>query len=173
MTDGEDRNARITREFRENGGKVGGPFANATIVLLHTTGAKTGTERVVPLVAQPLDGGRYAVFASKGGAPTHPDRYHNLRANPQATYEVGTEVGTRTVRATARVTTGEERERIWRKQKRDRPNFAAYERKTTRQIPVIVLEPASRPRRSTGPPARSATGCAVIPPVRRSVGRPP
>ena len=137
MTAMEDRNARIMREFRENGGKVGEPFENATIVLLHTTGAKTGQERVTPLVAQPLEGGRYAIFASMGGAPTHPAWFHNLRANPRVTYEVGT----RTVRATARVTTGEERERIWSKQKRDRPNFAEYEKKTTRQIPVIVLEP--------------------------------
>jgi deazaflavin-dependent oxidoreductase (nitroreductase family) len=141
VTDGEDRNTRITREFRENGGKVGGPFANGTIILLHTTGAKSGQERVAPLVAQPLDGGRYAIFASKGGSPTHPDWYHNLRANPQVTYEVGTDTGIRTVRATARVTKGEERDRIWTKQKHDRPNFAEYEQKTTRQIPVIVLEP--------------------------------
>ena len=111
--------------------------------MLHTTGTKTGKERVAPLVAQPLDGGRYAIFASHGGSPTHPDWYHNLRANPQVTYEVGTEVGIRTVRATARVTKGEERERIWSKQKRNRPYFAEYEKKTTRQIPVIVLEPAS------------------------------
>ena len=140
MTPPEDRstrNARITREFRENGGKVGGPFENATIILLHTTGAKTGQDRMVPLVAQPLDGGRYAIFASHGGSPTHPDWYHNLRANPHVTYEVGTN----TVRATARITKGEERERIWTKQKRDRPYFATYEKKTTRQIPVIVLEP--------------------------------
>ena len=141
MTGSEDRNtrnARITREFRENAGKVGGSFENATIILLHTTGARTGLERVVPLVAQPLDGGRYAIFASHGGSPKHPDWYHNLRAHPQVTYEVGT----RTVRATARVATGEERERIWSKQKRARPYFAEYEKKTTRQIPVIVLEPA-------------------------------
>ena len=135
----EDRNTRITREFKENGGKVGGPFETATIILLHTTGAKTGKERVTPLVAQPLEGGGHAVFASHGGAPTHPDWFHNLRANPKVTYEVGT----RTVRAVARVTTGEERERIWSKQKRDRPNFAEYEKKTTRQIPVVVLEAAS------------------------------
>ena len=139
MTDMEDRNTRIMREFRENSGKVGGPFENATIVLLHTTGARTGLERVTPLVAQPLEGGRYAIFASQGGAPTHPAWFHNLRANPRVTYEVGT----RTVQATARITTGEERERIWSKQKRDRPNFAEYEKKTTRQIPVIVLEPES------------------------------
>ena len=139
MTDMEDRNTRIMREFRENSGKVGGPFENATIVLLHTTGARTGLERVTPLVAQPLEGGRHAIFASHGGAPAHPAWFHNLRANPRVTYEVGT----RTVRATARVTAGEERERIWSKQKRDRPNFAEYEKKTTRQIPVIVLEPES------------------------------
>ena len=137
MTDAEDRNTRITREFRENGGKVGGRFENATIVLLHTTGAKTGKERVVPLVAQPLDGGRYAIFASHGGSPTHPDWFHNLRANPRVSYEVGV----RTVRATARITRGEERERIWTKQKRDRPYFGEYEKKTSREIPVIVLEP--------------------------------
>ena len=142
MTELEDRNTRnerITREFRENGGKVGGRFENATIVLLHTIGAKTGKERVVPLVAQPLDGGRYAIFASHGGSPTHPDWYHNLCANPQVTFEVGT----RTVHATARVAKDEERERIWSTQKRDRPYFADYEKKTMRQIPVIVLEPPS------------------------------
>ena len=138
MEDRTTRNTRIIREFRENAGKVGDRFEDATIILLHTTGAKTGLERVTPLVAQPLDGGRYAIFASHGGSPTHPDWFHNLRANPQVTYEVGTS----TVRATARVATGAERERIWTKQKRDRPYFADYEQKTTRQIPVIVLEPA-------------------------------
>ena len=137
MANTEDRNTRITREFRENGGEVGGPFQNATVILLHTTGARTGQERIAPLVAQPLDGGRHAIFASHGGAPAHPDWYYNLRANPHVTYEVGT----RTVRATARVAKGEERERIWSKQKLDRPNFAEYEKKTTRQIPVVVLEP--------------------------------
>ena len=141
MTDGEERNTRITREFRETGGKVGGPFEHATIILLHTTGARTGQERVTPLVAQPLEGGRYAIFASHGGAPKHPDWYRNLRAHPQVTYEVASAAGITTVHATARVTTGEERERIWTKQKRDRPYFADYEQKTTRQIPVIVLDP--------------------------------
>jgi deazaflavin-dependent oxidoreductase (nitroreductase family) len=139
VTEAEDRNTRITREFRENGGRVGGPFENATIVLLHTTGAKTGQERVTPLVAQPLGGERYAVFASHGGSPTHPAWYHNLRADPRVTLEVGT----RTIRATARVAGGDERERIWSEQKRARPNFAEYEKKTTREIPVIVLEPES------------------------------
>jgi deazaflavin-dependent oxidoreductase (nitroreductase family) len=79
----------------------------------------------------------YAVFASKGGAPTNPDWYHNLRANPEATIEVGTE----TIPVRARVAQGDERERIWEKQKRDYPGFADYERKTSRQIPVVILEP--------------------------------
>lgn len=137
MTNSEDRNTRITREFRTNGGIVGGSFTGATIILLHTTGAKTGRDHMTPLVAQPLDDGRYAIFASKGGSPTHPDWYRNLRANPRVTYEVGTS----TVQAIARITKGAERERIWTKQKQDRPYFAGYERKTTRQIPVVVLEP--------------------------------
>ena len=109
---------------------------NATIVLLHTKGARTGREHVIPLVALPLEGGRYAIFASHGGSPRHPDWYHNLRANPRVTCEVGTRV----VHATARVTKGEERERIWARQKANRPYFADYERRTTREIPVIVLE---------------------------------
>ena len=137
MEDRDTRNARITREFRQNGGKVGGAHANVTIILLHTIGARTGQERVTPLSSQPLDGGRYAVFASHGGSPAHPAWYHNLRANPHVTFEVGTI----TVHATARVARGAERERIWTKQKLDRPNFAEYEQKTTRQIPVIILEP--------------------------------
>ena len=92
MDDRNARNTRITNEFRANGGKVGGPFENATIILPHTTGAKTGQERITPLVAQPLDGGRYAIFASHGGAPTHPDWFHNLRKNPHVTFEVGTRI---------------------------------------------------------------------------------
>ena len=116
LEDRNTRNTRITREFREHGGKVGGPFENATIILLHTTGAKTGKERVTPLVAQPLEGGRYAIFASHGGSPTHPDWHHNLRANPQVTYEVGR----RMVRATARVVWAGKRDAVYHHQ-RQRP----------------------------------------------------
>ena len=130
-----DRNRRIIEEFRGNAGKVGGPFEGAPMLLLHHEGAKTGVERVNPLVYQPV-GESFAVFASKAGAPTNPDWYHNLIANPEATVEVGED----TVRVRARVAEGEERARIWTKQKQDRPNFADYEKKTSRQIPVVILE---------------------------------
>lgn len=129
-------NQQIIEEFRANGGKVGGGFEGAPMVLLHHTGAKTGTRRVSPLVYQALDDG-YAVFASKGGAPDNPDWYHNLLANPDTEIEVGTDV----IPVRARVAEGEERERIWTEQKRDFPNFAAYEVATDREIPVVVLEP--------------------------------
>lgn len=131
-----DWNQRIIDEFRANEGRVGGNFAGMPMVLLHHRGAKTGIERINPLAMQKVEGG-YAVFASKGGAPTNPDWYYNLLANPEAEIEVGTE----TIPVRAREARGEERERIWEKQKRDRPSFADYERKTSRQIPVIILEP--------------------------------
>jgi len=130
-----DRNRRIIEEFRGNAGKVGGPFEGAPMLLLHHEGAKTGVERVNPLVYQPV-GESFAVFASKAGAPTNPDWYHNLIANPEATVEVGED----RVRVRARVAEGEERDRLWTKQKQDRPNFADYEKKTSRQIPVVILE---------------------------------
>lgn len=131
-----DWNIKIIEEFRANGGKVGGPFEGAPMLILHSTGAKTGKERVTPLVYQPAESG-YAVFASKAGAPTNPDWYHNLVANPEASIEVGTD----TVAVRARVAGPEEREPIWERQKQDRPAFADYEDKTDRTIPVILLEP--------------------------------
>jgi deazaflavin-dependent oxidoreductase (nitroreductase family) len=129
-----DFNQQIIDEFRANEGKVGGPFEGAPMLLLHSTGAKSGTERVNPMVYRQLDDG-WAVFASKGGAPTHPDWYHNLRANPEATVEVGTE----SIDVEAHVAEGDERERIWSAQKAIMPGFADYERNTIRTIPVIVL----------------------------------
>jgi deazaflavin-dependent oxidoreductase (nitroreductase family) len=131
----EDWNAKIIDEFRANAGKVGGPFEGAPMVLLHTRGAKSGQERVNPVVYQPV-GEALAVFASKGGADTNPDWYHNIVANPRFTVEVGTD----TFEVQGRVAEGEERERIWERQKKDMPGFAEYEQKTTRQIPVVVLE---------------------------------
>ena len=133
-----DWNQKIIEEFRANGGKVGGQFEGAPLLLLHTTGAKTGTERVSPVMYQ-QDGDRLVVFASKAGAPTNPDWYHNVRANPDVTVEVGTE----TVAARARVAEGEERERLWSRQKAEWPGFADYEKKTSRTIPVVILEPAA------------------------------
>jgi len=137
--DRDDWNQRVVEEFRANGGRVGGNFAGAPMMLIHHHGARSGVERVNPVMYQKIDGG-YAVFASKGGAPTNPDWYYNLRANPETTVEIGTE----TVPVRARVAEGEERERIWEKQKRDYPGFAGYERQTSRQIPVVILEPTGR-----------------------------
>ncbi|MGH8980477.1 MAG: nitroreductase family deazaflavin-dependent oxidoreductase [Acidimicrobiales bacterium] len=133
----DDWNRKVIDEFRAGGGKVGGDFAGAPMLLLHTTGARTGTERVNPMMYQALDDGRVAVFASKGGAPTHPDWYHNLVANPEVTAEIGTE----SRRFRARTADAGEREPIWSKQKEDYSGFAEYEAKTSREIPVAVLEP--------------------------------
>lgn len=133
-----DWNAKIIEEFRANSGKVGGPFEGAPILLLHTTGARTGQERVHPMMYRPIDGG-YAVFASKAGAPTNPDWYHNLVVNP----DVRAEIGTQTLPMRARVADDAEREPIWTAQKTDYPGFQEYEEKTTRQIPVVILEPVS------------------------------
>jgi deazaflavin-dependent oxidoreductase (nitroreductase family) len=135
----QDWNRKIIDEFRANEGKVGGPFAGAPILLLHHKGAKTGTERVNPLAYQDLGDGRVAVFASKGGAPDNPDWFHNLRANPDAKVEIGTE----TFPVKARVPDDAERTPIWEKQKELMPGFGEYEQKTSRQIPVIILERAA------------------------------
>jgi deazaflavin-dependent oxidoreductase (nitroreductase family) len=139
MSEPNDWNTKIIQEFRDNAGKVGGPFEGATLLLLHTTGAKTGQERVNPVMYRRV-GDNYAVFASKAGAPTSPDWYHNLVANPA----VRAEIGTQTLDLTARVAGGAEREPIWAAQKDDYPGFAEYEEKTSRQIPVVILEPATR-----------------------------
>jgi deazaflavin-dependent oxidoreductase (nitroreductase family) len=130
-----DWNEKVIAEFRANQGRVGGPFEGAPMLLLHSTGAKTGTERVNPMMYQAVGDG-FAVFASKGGAPTNPDWFHNLRANPQAQIEVGEE----TVDVTARVLDPEEREPIWEEQKARYPGFADYEEKTDRVIPVVMLD---------------------------------
>lgn len=128
-----DWNVKIIEEFRANGGRVEN-FGDH-LVLLHTTGAKSGQVRVHPLAFQP-DGDRIVVFASKAGAPTNPDWYHNVLANPQVKVETGSE----TYDAVARVAEGDERERLWARQKELMPGFADYEKATTRQIPVVILE---------------------------------
>lgn len=132
-----DWDAKIIAEFRENQGSVGGSFAGASLLLLHSIGAKSGQERVHPLMYLPVEEG-YAVFASKAGAPTNPAWYHNLLTHPETTIEIGT--GIKKVRA--REASGSERERIWSRQKQEQPAFAEYERKTSRKIPVMVLEPS-------------------------------
>ena len=136
MAEVNDWNTKIIDEFRANGGKVGGPFEGAPLLLLHTTGAKTGQARVNPMMYQ-ADGDNFAVFASKAGAPTNPDWYHNLIANPRASIELGD----KTINVVAHVADGETRERLWSTQKERYPGFAEYEAKTDRQIPVVMLEP--------------------------------
>ena len=137
-TSPNDWNQQIIEEFRTNGGKVGGNFAGAPLLLLHTVGARTGQERVHPMMYQDLGGGRIAVFASKAGAPSHPDWYRNLEANP----EVSAEIGVETKAFRAHTAAPDEREPIWSKQKLDYPGFAEYEANTDRVIPVVVLDPA-------------------------------
>lgn len=129
-----DFNQQVIDEFRANDGKVGGPFEGAPMILVHHRGAKTGTERVTPLVYQ-ADGDRWVIFASKAGAPNHPHWYHNLVANPDTTIEVGSE----TIEVTTAEATGDERNRLWETQKQNAPQFAEYEAKTDRTIPVLVF----------------------------------
>jgi deazaflavin-dependent oxidoreductase (nitroreductase family) len=132
-----DWNAQTIEQFRANQGKLGGQFEGAPMLLLTTTGAKTGQKRVNPMMYQ-AEGDAIYVFASKAGAPTNPDWYHNLVANPGVTVERGTE----TYEAIATPVTGAERDRIYAIQGERYPGFAEYQEKTTRTIPVVSLERA-------------------------------
>jgi deazaflavin-dependent oxidoreductase (nitroreductase family) len=134
MGDVNDWNQKVIAEFRANDGKVGGPFEDITLLLLNTTGAKSGNPRVNP-VATMVDGDDYIIIASKGGAPNNPDWYHNLVANPQVTVEVGTEV----FKAHARVTDEPERTELYNRMAGMYPAFADYAQNTKRVIPVIRL----------------------------------
>ncbi len=131
-----DFNSKVIEEFRANEGRVGGQFEGAPVLLLTTTGAKSGQQRTTPVVYQ-QDGDRFVIFASKAGAPENPAWFHNLRANPTATVEVGPD----TLQVEAIVTDGDERERLFRRQIELMPQFGEYEQKTTRQIPVVALQP--------------------------------
>ena len=137
-TSPQDFNARIIEEFRANQGVVGGPFEGATLLLLQHVGARSGKDRINPLVYN-RDGDRYVVFASKAGAPTNPDWYHNLKANPNVTIEVGTD----TIDVVASEASGDERERLFSAQVERSPQFGDYQSKTDRVIPVIVLTPTA------------------------------
>ncbi|OAN33579.1 nitroreductase family deazaflavin-dependent oxidoreductase [Mycolicibacterium iranicum] len=130
----DEMNRAVIEEFRANGGTAGGIFEGKPLVLLHHIGAKSGTERIAPLVYLP-DDGRVYIFASKGGADTHPDWYHNLVANPDVTVEIGTE----TYAATARVLEGAERDEVYARQVEAEPQFGEYQAKTERVIPVVEL----------------------------------
>jgi deazaflavin-dependent oxidoreductase (nitroreductase family) len=132
-----DMNADVIAEFRANEGKAGGYFQGMPLVLLHAKGAKSGIERISPLVYLPdaSDPARIYIFASKGGAPKSPDWYHNVVANPDVTLEVGTEK----FDATATELVGAERDTVYAEQSRRYANFADYQKQTERIIPVIAL----------------------------------
>jgi deazaflavin-dependent oxidoreductase (nitroreductase family) len=127
-------NEQIIKEFRRNEGKVGGFFENITLLLLHTTGAKSGQPRLNP-VATIVDGDRYVIAASKAGAPTNPAWYHNIVTNPEVTVELGTDK----FEARAEVAPEPERTELYKRMAALYPGFAEYERKTDRVIPVITL----------------------------------
>ena len=131
-----DWNTQIIEEFRSRHGQVGGQFEGAPLLLLHSTGAKSGEERVHPMMYL-ADGDRYLVFASKAGAPTNPAWYHNVKAHPSVIIEVGA----RTIVAQAEELVGEERDRLYARQAELYPGFADYQAKTDRVIPVIALRP--------------------------------
>jgi len=129
-----DFNKQIIEEFRANGGKVGGYFANSTLLLLHTTGARSGKERVNPVVTFE-DGDRLVIVASKGGAPSHPDWYYNILANPV----VGVEYGDEEFQARATITEEPERTELYERMEGELASFSEYKRKAGRVIPVITL----------------------------------
>ena len=134
MADMNDWNRQTIEAFRANKGKVGGIWEGSPLLLLTTTGAKSGQQRTNPMMYL-ADSNRLLVFASKRGAPTHPDWYHNLVAHPEVTVEVGTE----TYEATATILNGEERDRLYARQVELYPQFGEYQANTDRKIPVIAL----------------------------------
>lgn len=134
-----DWNTQIIAEFRASSGKVGGQFEGAPLLILHTTGARSGQERLNPLMYKELGPKTLAIFASKGGAPSNPDWYYNLVANPAVTIELKTE----THEVTARVAPAQERDPIWEAWKVEKPQFAEYEATANRDIPVVILDLSS------------------------------
>ncbi|MEV5433050.1 nitroreductase family deazaflavin-dependent oxidoreductase [Streptomyces sp. NPDC052701] len=135
MTDANKWNQKIIDEFRANGGRVGGQFEGVPMLVLHHIGAKSGSPRENPVMYQETADG-WAVFASAAGADTNPAWYHNLLAHPDVEIEVGTE----TIPVRARVLGRDERDPVWETQKQRFPAFAEYEKRTSRVIPVVLLE---------------------------------
>lgn len=132
--DVNDWNRKVIDEFRANEGKVGGPFAGAPMILVHHFGAKSGVERVSPMVYFP-DGERLLIVASAAGSPKNPDWYHNLKAHPEVTVEVGTE----TIPVVVEELPPAERDEKWAEITAVAPGFAEYQEKTSRTIPVLAL----------------------------------
>ncbi|MDP9237969.1 MAG: nitroreductase family deazaflavin-dependent oxidoreductase [Chloroflexota bacterium] len=129
-----DFNQKVAKEFHNNAGKVGGPFAGADVLILTSTGARSGQTRWNPLVYT-KDGDRFVIVASKGGAPTSPDWYHNLVAHPSAVIEVGSDV----ISVDATMASGAERDRLYALHAARMPQFVQYAKNTKRMIPVVVL----------------------------------
>jgi deazaflavin-dependent oxidoreductase (nitroreductase family) len=130
-----DYNSKIIEEFRAHQGRVGGPWAGTTLILIHHIGAKSGIERVLPLACSPQGDGRFAIVASNGGSPAHPDWYYNLKANPR----IKAEVGTQTFTVLAEEMDGAARAALWPKLAAEAPSLGEFQAKTARQIPVFML----------------------------------
>ena len=130
-----DYNTTIIEEFRANGGRVGGPWAGVTLILIHHIGAKSGIERVTPVGYFPQGEGRYAIVASNGGSPAHPAWYNNLKAHPRITVEVGTQ----TFMVLAEELGPAGRADLWPKLVAQTPALGEFQAKTMRQIPVVML----------------------------------
>ena len=134
-TAGSDYNTKIIEEFRANGGRVGGSWAGTPMILVHHIGARSGIERVSPLAYSPQGDGRFAVVASNGGSPAHPDWCYNLRANPRTQVEVGT----RTFTVLAEELDDTARAELWPELVTEFPDVGEFQTRTARQIPVFML----------------------------------
>ncbi len=130
-----DYNSRIIKEFRANQGRVGGPWEGIPLILIHHIGARSGIERVTPVACSPQGEGRFAIWAANGGSPTHPNWYHNLKAHPGITVEVGAQTFT----VLAQELDGAARAELWAKLVAVYPQLAAAQARTVRQIPLFVL----------------------------------
>jgi deazaflavin-dependent oxidoreductase (nitroreductase family) len=130
-----DYNTKIIEEFRANEGRVGGPWAGTTLILIHHLGARSGIERVTPLGCFPQEDGRFAIVASHGGSPTHPDWYHN----PKANHRINVEVGTQAFTVLAEELDDTARAELWPKLVAEAPQLVEYQARITRQIPVFML----------------------------------
>jgi deazaflavin-dependent oxidoreductase (nitroreductase family) len=130
-----DYNTKIIEEFRANQGHVGGEWAGATLIVIHHIGARSGTEHITPLGYFPQGEGRFAIVASNGGSPDHPDWYYNLKAHPRITVEVGTQTFTVLAEELGHAARAE----LWPKLVAETPALGEFQAKTTRQIPVFIL----------------------------------
>ena len=140
-SDAGDYNTKIIEEFRANGGRVGGPWAGTTMILIHHIGARSGIERVSPLACSPQGDGRFAIVASNGGSPVHPDWYYNLKANPR----IRVEAGTQTFWVLAEELYDNARAGLWPKLIAESPAIGEFQARTKRPIPVFMLTRAQRP----------------------------